>query len=549
MAGRKTESLFDRTEKREQAAQEHWGVLVPVDDFNLYCMLAREIAQAAATGGEKSHLVLLVDAATAEQIEAVDSARIVAERAFHFGDTIPRTWAVAPNTIPCEAKGEVSVDDRFLVALSSGLSLAVLGAKSGGGSAEDGAFRGGWTGQYGVVKRLAETVLASSGHAEDAMLPPPPAPEHAEQVYACSLRLMAQMTQQLSSRERDIARDKSDLSSVLDILKAISAKRRAHDILYVFVEQIARVVEMGRCSVVRVWGGESKGHVLASHEDPSIRDLVIDLAKYPELYHAMERRAKVVISDVLHEPLTNPFAEELSQSGITSLIVIPVLLFDQNIGSLFLRAARASGPFSLREISFCEIVAEAAANALERTYLFDSIQKANERLEFLAVTDGLTGLYNQRFFRERLEEEFERARRYSLPLSCLILDVDDFKRINDRYGHLAGDTVLREIAVRTSQMVRKSDILARYGGEEFVVILPQTELEGARAEAERIRREIGGRPYENLPEDEQITVSIGVTVFDQEAMLDCEALIRAADDRLYRAKRAGKNCVVSEKDT
>ncbi len=543
MASHKTESLFTLIERQEQAAQESWGVFVPVDDFAIYTMLAMEIAQVVAAGADRKGLILIVDSVTAQQVEGVDDARMVAERVFHFGDTIPRTWADAPNATPCEIRGNVGPNDRFLVALSSSLNFAILGVQCPRETGTRAEFRGGWTSQRGVVERIAETILSSTDSTRGAAFLAPAGPEHAEQVYARSTRLMAHMAQQLASRQRDIAQDKDDLFAVLNIIKAISAKRRTHNILYVFVDQIARIVEMSRCSVVRVWGEDDKGHVLASHEDASVRDLVIELKKYPELCRAMETREKIVINDVLHDSLTDPFARQLRRSGITSLIVIPIVLFDQNVGSFLLRAARSNGPFSSREISFCEIVAEAAASALERAQLFESIQRANERLEFLAVTDGLTGLYNHRFFHERLEEEFERSRRYDLPLSCLILDVDNFKRINDTYGHIEGDTVLREIALRTSQMVRKSDVVARYGGEEFVVIMPQTGFKGAKAQAERIRREIGGRPYKGLPENEPITVSIGVTVLDPKAMPNCEALIRAADDALYRAKRDGKNRV------
>jgi two-component system cell cycle response regulator len=382
------------------------------------------------------------------------------------------------------------------------------------------------------------------GHAAQDEVEMPEAAETAgETTLACATRLMALLARQLTLRHRDVAMDKDDLFSVLSILKAVSAERRAHDILFVFVEQIARAVRMDRCSVVRVWGGDQRGHVLASHEDESITDLAIDMQKYPELRRSMETRQKVIINDTRRDPLTRPFFQDIAKADIQSIIVIPVVLFDQNVGSFLLRAARKKGTFSLREISFCEIVAEAAANALERAHLFESIQKANERLEVLAITDGLTGLYNHRYFRQRLEEEFERARRYSLPLSCMILDVDNFKHFNDTYGHLLGDSVLRGVAACTLQTTRKSDIVARYGGEEFVVIMPQTGIEGASAEAERVRKEICHWPFEGVSEASAVAVSIGVSIFDRETMPDCEALLRVADGALYQAKREGKNRV------
>src|SRR5690606_37222305 len=316
------------------------------------------------------------------------------------------------------------------------------------------------------------------------------------------------------------------------------------DILFVFVESIARVVPMTRCSIVRVWGGDDVGHVLASHEDKSVNDLPISLNKYPELQRALDDSQKIVISDVLKDPLTQPFSEDLNRANIRSIVVVPIVLFDETVGSLLLRGARSDGPFTSREISFCEIVAEAAANALERAHLFESIQKANEGLELLAVTDGLTGLYNHRYFRDRLADEFERATRYKLPLACLILDVDNFKRIHDTFGHLRGDSVLKEIPARVMRSVRRPDIVARDGGEEIVVIMPQTGAQGAVAQAERIRRKIGELPFGEANNAIRVTVSIGAGVLQHGVMQDCEALIREADSALYDAKAAGKNKVV-----
>ena len=130
----------------------------------------------------------------------------------------------------------------------------------------------------------------------------------------------------------------------------------------------------------------------------------------------------------------------------------------------------------------------------------------------------------------------------------LLCDVDHFKTVNDTHGHPVGDEVLRQVAHVLQDAVRKIDISARYGGEEFVVIMPQTGLKGGRAQAERIRREIGGRPYPGLPEDKRITVSVGMALLDQSTMTDCEALIRAADSALYDAKRAGKDRVMIQGD-
>jgi diguanylate cyclase (GGDEF)-like protein len=113
----------------------------------------------------------------------------------------------------------------------------------------------------------------------------------------------------------------------------------------------------------------------------------------------------------------------------------------------------------LREISFFEVIAEAASSALEKAQLLEKVQLANARLEYLAITDALTGLYNRRHFQEHMDQEVERALRYGLPLSCLMLDLDNFKKINDTLGHLAGDAVLRGISERMQGCIRRVDLL------------------------------------------------------------------------------------------
>jgi len=415
------------------------------------------------------------------------------------------------------------------------------------GKKEDGAldgrtFLGAWTSHRSYVRNIAAMLF------ELCQRPVPDFPkaedEAVERNSAVTMRLMALLTRELFLLRTSATQGRHELFSVLEILKAISARRRSHDILYVFVEKIAKVITMDRCSVVRVWGGETRAHVLASHEDASVNNLVIDLDKYPEVQHALATRQKVIVDDVTQSPLTRGFVTELSTAQIRAVMVIPIVLFDPNVGSLMLRAARRTAGFTPREVSFCEIVAEAASNALERAHLFETIQRANERLELLAVTDGLTGLHNHRHFRDRLEEEFDRARRYGTPLSCLIFDVDNFKHLNDTYGHLQGDSVLREMAERVTTCVRKSDVVARYGGEEFTVILPQTGIVGAEAEAERIRHTIADTPFKGLGPDCPVTVSVGVAIYDPETMLDSETLLRVADGALYEAKRSGKNRVV-----
>ncbi len=365
------------------------------------------------------------------------------------------------------------------------------------------------------------------------------------------------MTRRISKEHAGIAKPKAaaakgatvadarDLERVLGILKALSARREPSDVLFTFTSKIAEVLTLDRCSVVRVMGPNRDARVVASHEDEQVKDLPIDLAKYPELTRALDTGRSIIINDVAHHPQTKPVASELAAAGITSLIVIPMLLFDGRLGTLVLRAAKRGGAFAAREVRFCELIAESAANALERAYLLEDLKRANTELEHLARTDELTGLYNQRYFRQRLLEECSRAARYGTPLACMFVDVDNFKSVNDLYGHLAGDGVLRELGARTQRTTRGHDIVARYGGEEVVILLPQTDHAGAVTQAQRLLHTISGKPFPDLPPNHKITVSIGLAMYDAATKEDSDALLARADAALYEAKAKGKNRIVS----
>jgi diguanylate cyclase (GGDEF)-like protein len=173
------------------------------------------------------------------------------------------------------------------------------------------------------------------------------------------------------------------------------------------------------------------------------------------------------------------------------------------------------------------------------------LQRANEALKQLSITDALTRLHNHRFFQDHLPREMKRAVRTQEPLSLVLIDVDDFKQLNDRFGHAVGDAVLRRVAEVMNDNVREMDLLARYGGEEFALLASGTTLRGAMALAEKIRMAVARARFPVLDLDGQsevrITVSIGVAAFRG----DERAFFNDADRALYRAKETGKDCVVA----
>jgi diguanylate cyclase (GGDEF)-like protein len=168
----------------------------------------------------------------------------------------------------------------------------------------------------------------------------------------------------------------------------------------------------------------------------------------------------------------------------------------------------------------------------------------HEEIYRMTIIDGLTQVHVKRYLLESLDKELMRARRHQRDLSFLMLDIDHFKKINDVHGHLAGDYVLKEVARLIQQRIRRDEVLARYGGEEFAVILPETTLEGARALAEGLREKIEQSRFVFQGETIRVTISIGAAILieDHRTSLD---LIKKADEKLYEAKRGGRNRVLS----
>jgi len=174
-----------------------------------------------------------------------------------------------------------------------------------------------------------------------------------------------------------------------------------------------------------------------------------------------------------------------------------------------------------------------------------ALKRANDKLRELAFRDELTGLFNHRYFQETFAAEIGRSTRYQHSLSLFLLDIDHFKQVNDTYGHLAGDQVLREVSQTMQKLVRSCDIVARYGGEEFAIVLPETGTAGAKVLAQRIRRGIEQLTVQFGEQKISVTVSIGVSSTDmEEVKLSQVALIERTDKKLYQAKQTGRNKVV-----
>src|SRR5664280_784322 len=265
--------------------------------------------------------------------------------------------------------------------------------------------------------------------------------------------------------------------------------------------------------------------------------------------------------------------DELLERGEHTSLNVPLLYKGQPLGLMRLIETRTERHFSSDELELARGIGEQGALAFQNARLYRS-------LEHLAITDGLTGLYNHRYFYERLAQEVARAARYQLPLSLLMLDVDDFKLFNDHFGHRAGDALLHDLgALLVAQTREQVDLVARYGGEEFAVILPSTGVDGATCAAlrlreavqgdgvqsgldapvhpgaggegdgvaarivgERIRRRVESEGFVAGERPPVVTVSVGVASMHEPAAT-VDGLVAPADRGLYPAKALGKNCV------
>lgn len=216
-----------------------------------------------------------------------------------------------------------------------------------------------------------------------------------------------------------------------------------------------------------------------------------------------------------------------------SRLGIPLISFGQTFGVLVLHSD-APGAFQSTDVPPLESVADICATA---------IQNANyvERVKQLAYRDGLTGIFNRRFFELRMSEELERAKRYSAGMAIIMVDIDRFKNLNDEFGHMLGDEVLRQVSSILHDQLRKFDVVCRYGGEEFAVLLSQTNPQHAVGVAQKLRGLVENWQFPGLPRS--VTISAGVATYPENG-IERDGLMKAADASLYAAKQAGRNRVM-----
>ncbi len=241
----------------------------------------------------------------------------------------------------------------------------------------------------------------------------------------------------------------------------------------------------------------------------------------------------MLVADLATDPRT------LAEDGCPGLdpgpaLFVPLRPRGQNNGYLAVYRKRGAPYFTAEEIRLVTFLGAWAAMAIQNLRLAESLER-------LAVTDDLTQIYNYRFLKTALRREVKRAARYQQQLGIVMIDVDSLKEYNDKFGHLRGSFLLREMAGLFARQIRPWDLVAKYGGDEFTLLLPQTGREGSTVVAERMRAAVENHMFP-LAERGAITISLGISVFPEDAE-DSIGLLRAADRALYQAKRNGRNRV------
>jgi len=330
----------------------------------------------------------------------------------------------------------------------------------------------------------------------------------------------------LASRDKLVA----ELRALLDISGSGNRTRDEGALAGLLARRIAAAVGVEACAILRWAEGTTRLQTLGSYGAGMPR-VSLDLLDHPVLRRALRERSPIVFQ----ADAAGSDAAELSRMrarGDRTLLVLPLVASGSVIGVAELSMRTRPRTYTAAELDYCVTLANHTAAVLENAWLLDRLRRA-------ADVDPVTGLANHRQLQERLVQEVARASRTGQPLGVVMLDLDGFKLINDRYGHAAGDLVLHELAATMRVSVRTNDIVARYGGDEFVILMPDTPAREARAATHRLLAALRGRSY-RLANGHEVSVgaSVGLAIYPGDG-LSPGALLSAADRAMYAVKRRG----------
>lgn len=336
-----------------------------------------------------------------------------------------------------------------------------------------------------------------------------------------------------------IHKDAKEFQGLFEVSKKLSDKLQLSDLLSYFSEAITKI--LGASTVIIFIKEGEKIKVKSVRGDISNDVLGMEVSlKEGVLGWSIFNKQYLYYNDVMAKELKKPLiSKNLVIPDVRSFLCIPFITKGEVLGVVVITSKDANA-FGTYEIKIMSVLCNQASILISNSMLY-------EKMEQLATIDGLTGLMNHRQFQETFIKELARAERYGKYLSVGMMDIDFFKKINDTFGHLVGDVILKGIAGILMSNLRNVDICARYGGEEFIILLPNTDVAGARKVAERIREEISRSVFEIDNSKIKITVSIGLSTFPDNGRKR-EELLEKADEAMYHAKHKGRNRVVHIND-
>ena len=324
---------------------------------------------------------------------------------------------------------------------------------------------------------------------------------------------------------------------LFDIFQEVSAALRAEEIFQTLVRRVGQAFGLTHCSFVLTAPGESKGRVVAVYENPAIRDLRVELDRYPEIQEAIRTERPVVVHDVQEHPLFDAIRRHWSQQqievNVQSAVALPVFVQERAAGVFFLRTVQGDPQLRPQDVALANTIAQAAARVLENEERRAAIYR---RQLSAGSTDVLTGCASLDSLDRRLRDEFERARRYQLRFALVLLDIEKLHDVNDRLGQAAGDRVLAETGAMLQREIRAPDFVARYGGDEFALILPETDGRGGRHFVERLRAALHRHAFPDLAPGQVPFLTAGVVGYPHTEVLRPEDLINLAEGALARGK-------------
>jgi diguanylate cyclase (GGDEF)-like protein len=369
-----------------------------------------------------------------------------------------------------------------------------------------------------------------------------------------SLELPTEPSASRVTRRASITAGAIDMIAILDASRAMSSATSVAALRTKVTEVLSSMTSATHVNLL-VRNGE-QGRWLAAADDAGGPAPVDDRYRAPDsvLRYVERTRQPLIVGDAIRD---DRFARDpyFADMEACSVLAAPVLSRGTVRAILLLENRLIRDAFPVERLEVVLLIAGQLAVSLDNALIYSSLERkvaertqqlalANERLEQLSVTDPLTGLANRRRLEEVLQNERQRAERTHTPLSLAMVDIDYFKRYNDRHGHPAGDRCLQRIATELDRTVRDTDLVARYGGEEFAVVMPDTDSAESRDVAERLRLAVSALA-EPLAGDEVVTASVGVATLHDVDRHGTDQLLERADSALYEAKRAGRNRVRS----